>query len=98
MIALDRYIFWQKEKDILEYEFQESIQKLSNKGLSTNEIIDKVDMDEPYIVFNFKYYLPGIKEIEKRLLKKYNLYNAALNSEDYNFTSYYNSTFAHNSW
>ena len=65
-------MYWENEKDELYYWFQKNISSLKEQCLKLEEILNK--LEDPETEFNFRHYLPGIDEINKRLIKGYTLY------------------------
>lgn len=81
-----RYTKWNEESVELENEYSEKIEYLKKTGKSHEEIIDYMCVEEPEIVFNYRYYFPKIDEIRRKLYQNFNIF------PDF-FDSYPESTF-----
>ena len=77
-----RYLKWILEKEQFEKDFQEKVDYEVSSGQTFEEIYDNLYVSQPEIEFNYKYYFPGIYNIEKQLYDRYKLYPEDLNLFD----------------
>jgi hypothetical protein len=71
---IDRFYKWKEEEKKLKDEFSEKAEILHKKNLPMEEIIDYLSIEDPSIIFNYRYYFPKITEIMKILVFQYNIY------------------------